>query len=486
MIAMRWTVRGIGLVSTLVLARLLTPEDFGVVAMALVVVGLFEVMGWAGVDLAVIRQVDAGRGHYDTAWTIQVIQGGVLALALVAAAPWVAQFFGDPRVSDVVRVLALKPLLDGLENIGVVAFRKELRFSTEFRFLVTKKLLSFGAVISAALMLRDYWALVIGLLIGAGLSTLLSYGMHPYRPRWSLSERSGIWSFSQWLLVSRVGVFLNTKTDQAVVGNLAGPGVMGSYYMGYELGTFATSEIVMPVRRALFPSLSRLLEHPDALARTFLGSLAAIAALCFPLGLGMAAVAADFVAVVLGPQWASAVPIIRVLALFGVLAALSGTAEVLLMATGRTRLAAAQAWLQLAVLVPALFWAASLWGAQGAAVARTGVALAFVPLMLFLVAVRCGVSMARQLHALWRPAVAGGVMYVAVTRLEVETLGPAGGLALDVASGALVYGILMLGLWLLSGRPEGPESAVAELVRSLQNRHEGRGGRRTGAPGRRR
>jgi O-antigen/teichoic acid export membrane protein len=487
MVAMRWAVRGIGLLSTLVLARLLTPEDFGVVAMALIVVGLFEVMGWAGVDLAVIRQPDAGPAFYDTAWTIQILQGGVLALGLVVAAPLVAGLFGDPRVEAVVRVLAIKPLLDGLENIGVVAFRRELRFATEFRFLVVKKLLSFAAVIGAAVVLRDYRALVIGLLAGAAMGTVLSYLMHPYRPRLSLRERSTIWSFSQWLLVSRIGLFLNRKTDQAVVGSLAGPAVMGSYYMGFELGTFATSEVVMPVRRALFPNLTRLLDRPDALAGAFVAALGAIAALCFPLGAGMAAVADDFVAVVLGPQWTSAVPVIRVLALFGVLAALSATGEILLMAMGHARLSALAAWLELAALVPTLLWAAAHWGAEGAAIARTGVALAFLPFMLYLVASRCLVSVGRQLAALWRPAAAAAAMFAAVTVIDVASFGPAVGLALDVASGAAVYSVVLLGLWHLAGRPSGPEAVIADYARK-PGRHwrENRAARRDGASGRRR
>ena len=156
---MRWATRALGLVSTIVLARLLAPEDFGVVAMAMVVVGFLEVFTQTGVDLALIRDANATREHYDTAWTFEILQGAGLALALLAAAPFATRYFGDARVLTVMQLLSLRAFIGGFENIGVVAFRRDMNFDREFWFGVFKKLCMVALTIGAAFVFRSYWAL---------------------------------------------------------------------------------------------------------------------------------------------------------------------------------------------------------------------------------------------------------------------------------------------------------------------------------------
>lgn len=228
MVAARWATRLIGLVSTVILARLLAPEDFGIVAIALIAVGLLETVGYAGVDLALMRPGANSREHFDTAWTIQIIQGLLIAVLLVVFAPWVGLLFSEPRTVGVVQVIALRPLISGFENIGVVAFRKELDFAKDFRFTVYTKLANFAIVVGSAYCLENYWALTIGMTSGSVIAVILSYLMHPYRPRLSLVHVREMWGFSQWLIISRVGSFLNRKTDEVVVGRLLGTSVMGA------------------------------------------------------------------------------------------------------------------------------------------------------------------------------------------------------------------------------------------------------------------
>jgi len=165
MVAMRWTVQGIGLISTMILARLLTPADFGIVAMGMLVVGLLEIFSSLGVDLALIRNQAAEPGHYNTAWTFRVFQCTFITVLLLIFAPFAADYFGDPRVTIVIQILSLSVFFDGFENIGVVAFRKDLDFSKEFRFGVYKKLLGFVITVPLAFTLKSYWALVAGVVV---------------------------------------------------------------------------------------------------------------------------------------------------------------------------------------------------------------------------------------------------------------------------------------------------------------------------------
>jgi O-antigen/teichoic acid export membrane protein len=140
MIGMRWAIRGVGLVSTVILARLLAPDDFGVVAMAMVAVAILQSFTQSGTDLALLRNTKATHEHYDTAWTLEIIQSVLLAVVLFATAPLVGGHFEDPRVTEVVRILSLRALFGGFQNIGVVNFRRDLQFGQEFRSVAAQLL----------------------------------------------------------------------------------------------------------------------------------------------------------------------------------------------------------------------------------------------------------------------------------------------------------------------------------------------------------
>lgn len=142
-LALRWGMRLLGLLSTVLLARLLSPSDFGLVAMAMLVVAFVQAWLAFGVDTALIQNQDATREHYDTAWTIRILQGVVVAIGVAAAAPFAATYFEEPRITAVLLVLSFAILLGASANIGVVAFRKDLEFDKEFRFQIIGKILGF-------------------------------------------------------------------------------------------------------------------------------------------------------------------------------------------------------------------------------------------------------------------------------------------------------------------------------------------------------
>jgi lipopolysaccharide exporter len=467
MIGARWAARLIGLVSTVVLARLLSPTDFGIVAMALIIVGLLETIAYAGVDLALMRAGNDTREHYDTAWTVQLMQGVFIAALLLLAAPMTAAYFSEPRAADVIRLLALKSVIDGLQNIGIVAFRKELNFAKEFRFMLYTKLLNFTIVMVAAFWLRSYWALAIGMTSASAIGVLLSYGMHPYRPRWSLARVREIWSFSQWLMISRIGAYLNRRTDEFVIGGMVGTSAMGSYHVASELSTMPSSELVMPMRRAMFPTLARLTGEPANFASAVLGTFSTVATICLAVGFGLMSVASEIVQLFLGQKWLDAIPLVQWLSLFGGFSALVLVLEVPLWVGGRTHLSAVQTWLELAVLLPVVWLATKAFGIEGAAASRTVVSFSMVPVMMYLTS-RAGHVGARQLlRAMLRPLAAGMAMAMAIHVLPFGAIGPlAIVLIAKIVAGALIYGLVLVGLWLAQGRPDGFEATALRQARA--------------------
>lgn len=471
MIGSRWAMRLIGLVSTMVLARLLAPEDFGLIAMVMLTYGLLETLSYAGVDLALMRRGADSRAYYDTAWTVQILQGAFIMVCLLLSAPLVASYFAEPRALELIFWVAPRALIDAMQNIGIVAFRKELDFAKEFRYTLYNKLLNFAVVVAAALWFRNYWALVFGSLVASLIGVAMSYVMHPYRPRLSLAKTAEIWSFSQWLMISRLGSYLNRKCDEFVVGGFAGSAAMGNYHVANELATMPSSELVMPIRRAMFPVLTKISHQKDEFIAAVMSSFSAVAAMCLFVSVCLMLVAPELVAVVLGPKWRDAVPLMRWLALFGGFSALVLVLEVPLWVSGKTHLSAAQSWLELAIILPLTWWAVQSHGAEGAAAARAAVAVLMVPVMMVLTARSGSVPLANLLAALWRPLLAALVMAGVVGLLPWPVLAPAL-LGLVVKGGAcvLVYPTVLMLLWAASGRPPGFEAAALKFVQTRLGR----------------
>ena len=247
-----------------------------------------------------------------------------MELILTAALAYpAAAFYGEPRLVPVMFAIGAAWLISGFENIGTVNFRRNMDFGREFRFLAFKRVTSFGVAIAAALMLRSYWALVIGMLAGRTVGVILSYLLEPFRPRLSLAASRQLFSFSGWMLVTNVAAAVISKIPSFFVGRMFGAQTLGAYTVGAEIAQLAHTELVAPINRAMIPGYSRLADDVDAFRRTCIDSAAAILLLVLPASVGIAVLAGPVVRVLLGEQWNEAVPVIQVLAFSGAVNAIS-------------------------------------------------------------------------------------------------------------------------------------------------------------------
>src|SRR5258706_9735213 len=284
MVLLKIVERGIGLASTVVLARLLLPADFGVVAMATSIIAILELFGALGLDWALIQRPDATPANYNAAWTFSAIFGVSCAIALLCVAAPAATFYGEPRLVPVMQVLAGMMAIGGFQNIGIVAFRRDLEFDREFRFLLAKKIATVVVTILLAFTLRSYWALVIGVTFGSAMSVALSYYVHPYRPRLSLHGLGELLRFSKWLLANNALLFLNARASDFVIGRLSGAGALGMYQIAYEISNLPTTELVAPINKATFPGYSRLAGDIVKLRDGFLNFTSMVALITLPAG----------------------------------------------------------------------------------------------------------------------------------------------------------------------------------------------------------
>ena len=244
--------RSIGLISTLILARLLVPQDFGIVAMAMSFVALLELLTAFGFDVALIQKQTKTRPALDTAWTYGILTGLAMAALMVALASPIASFYREDALTDVIRALAIGSIAQGFQNIGVVAFRMDMRFDKEFQFLIAKKIISFSITIPLALTMRSYWALVIGQVVGRIAGTVLSYTMQPYRPRVSLEATRELFNFSKWVFLLNCIGYMKERSSDWIIGRISGPMALGTFNISYELASLPSTELAAPINRAVF------------------------------------------------------------------------------------------------------------------------------------------------------------------------------------------------------------------------------------------
>ena len=464
MVAFKLVDKGIGLVSILILARILTPEDFGLVAMATAVVAFTELMGAFGFDTALIQRQDAGRHHYDTAWTFAVLFGVTIAITLLLLARPAANFYREPRLEMMLPVLAFGALVGGFENVGTVAFRKELNFGKEFRYLLAKRLAGFVVTVSLALTLRTYWALIAGMVTSKLVSVVISYVLHPYRPKLCLAARADLMHFSKWLFISNMIQFLHSRSTDFILGRTVGSHGLGIYNVGVEIAAMPSTELIAPINRAVYPVYSRLANEPDSLWKRFLEVFGLIGLVTFPVSFGLVCVADAAVRVLLGNQWLEAVPIIRIISISGLAVALQSNLYLVIIALGRPKANTLLSGILLVITLPAVVVASINYGAVGAASAHFGASLLGLIGISVVFSRITGIRLLELGRRLWRPILAATLMGTAVLFVDVwgvEML-PLLRLLLLMAIGAFSYILAIIFLWIGSGRPASAEKSLLD------------------------
>ncbi|WP_428493056.1 oligosaccharide flippase family protein [Rhodopila sp.] len=476
-IGWRIATRAIGFCSTLILVRLLTPGDFGIVSLA---IGFFQALdGVAGfsVEGAIIRTDTPDRSIYDAGFTINVVRGVFTSAMMAAFAIPVARFFGNQHLVEIIYVLAATWAVSALQNVGIIEFRRNLAFNMEFKIQIIPRLLALAVTIPAAFLWHSYWALVAGIIASRLLTVSLSYIMHPYRPRLGIAGIPRIFSFSFWeWLIGLLNLF-STRADSFIIGRIISTAAVGVYGVGAEIASLPSSEIVAPLCRALFSGFAAERREGSDGSVMLLRVLSFLALFTLPLSVGLSLVAYPLVKLGFGAEWLQAVPLVQLLALAGAIGLFSAVAEALF---------SAHAWLRsilwMTAVVSTLRFSLSLLlipeyglvgGAVSAIVAGIIQEVVFVATIMHRLKLRIGLIMA----SVMRPAIAAGVMAGTLTKAGLgwnDWIGTNADLGADLAIaiglGIVIYVTCLIALWFSAGRPAGPEADAVSIVNRFTSR----------------
>ena len=324
------------LIRTIILARLLAPNDFGLFGIAMLALATLESFTQTGIAAALIQKKDDTQNYLDSAWTIQVFRGIIIAIVMIFGAPLVGVFFEEPRAIMLTRILAVSVLIFDFRNIGIVYFQKNLEFHKQFVYQFGGTIADLAIAIPAALIIRSVWALIFGLLARNFIYFTLSYIIHPYRPRFRLDPRKSkeLFDFGKWIFGSSVLVFVSTQGDYIFLGKILGATALGFYQIAYKISNLPATEITHVISQVSFPAYSKIQEEIKALSRAFNKIFLITISISLPISVVIFLFAPGFVKYILGTKWLPIIGPVRILAMYGLIRSITAMWAPLYRATG--------------------------------------------------------------------------------------------------------------------------------------------------------
>jgi len=352
--------RLISLASLVVLARLLDPADFGLVALALVYMTYVETVGDLGAGAALVYWPSRSEDAVQVTFLINVLMGWAWFVLTLLLAPAVAAFFHNPSAEPIFRALAWSFPIKALSATHDSLCQKDLRFRA--RLVPEIGMAGIKALVAIFLARAGFgaWSLVWGQLAGLSASTILFWIVVPWRPvwRWPSGVAGPILAYGRGIVAVNVIAAVLHHADVAIVGRTLGAAALGFYQMAYKIPEMTVTTLVWVVSRVLFPTFSRARAEGGDLREAYLGALRYVSLLTLPAAVGLALLSEPLVLTFFGERWRPTVPILAALATYTGLRSLGTTAGDVLKAMGRPGLLAALGVLKASLLVPALLYRA--------------------------------------------------------------------------------------------------------------------------------
>lgn len=472
-LAARITINIIGLISTITLARLLVPSDFGIVSIALTIIAIVDSFTNIRATAALIHQEEPTRQHIDTIWTISLIRGILISIIIALISFPASKIYNEPRIVPILLILAAANVITGAYNPKLAILNKNLVFSRDFYISVASKISGLLVAAYIAWEYKSYWALISASLVSQFVTLVFGYISAPYCPKFTLSKFKDFYSFSAWLTLSQSVITINWNADQFIAGIVLNHNELGNYNFANNLASLPTREAIQPLTSTLFPGFTHLAKDRDRLKDAYLRSSAVVFGISLPVAVGFSFLSGDLVPLVVGPQWTIASKMIGVMALIFGLGSISTSVQPLMMAVGATKNLFFRELFMLIVRMPLLAAGVMFAGIWGLIAARAASTLVSVLIDLQMVSGTLRLSLWRQLYSAVRYATASVIMWVMLSATKWLYLffginNQFAYISSSIAVGAVTYFVSSFSIWLLASKPEGVEDEIVKLLLKLQ------------------
>lgn len=428
-----------------VLVRLLAPEHFGVVSIALIAIGTLDVFTQTGIESAVIQRKTLTSRALDVAWTIILSRAVLVFAVLQASASWVGLFFETPDAIPLMRWLAVTVIVDALTNPELFVRQRDLDYKPHAYVAQAFNLSSLIVSVGFALHEASPWAIVWGRVIGSVVRATTSYIVAARIPRMSYDAEvvRSLIAFGRFVFLGNVLLFVTMRGDDALVGKLLGTHALGFYTVAYALANTPTPTISYLVSKVALPTYAKLQDDIGALKKSYLFVLRCTATVALPALSGLFVLAPDAVALIYGQKWMSIVPTLRILCVYGGLRCLMASAGPLFHGTGKPEHLTKTAAVQFVLTALAIYYPTRLYGIEGTAGAITGALCGSALVSVSYVSRVLEISAWQVLGQLVPSFTSAVIMSVCIYALEHVMSFQMAWIAVPIVAGGVVYGLVL-------------------------------------------
>lgn len=416
------------LLRSVVLARLLTPEIFGIWAICMILNRALSTFSETGFASALIQRQERAEEARDTAFTMLIVRGILLGLITIAAAPLFSKFYEMPILQPLISVMAIAFMISGFHNINTVLQQKELRYHRLALIDQTSIVLGFVFVVVAAYFYRSAWALVAAHLFTALVTVSLSYLVLPTRPRLAFDKTLARELFHYGKFVGGAGIvaFITLELDNLVIAKLLSMEALGFYAVAFMLANLPATQLAKVISGVMLPAYSKLQSDIPALRAAYQRTLSFVSLLTIPAAAGIGALAPQIIGVIYGERWMPAADILRILAVFGCLRSIGVLSGYMYNAIGKPKISFYFTVIKLALISLLIYPLTVKYGASGAAAAVTLPSLLVFFLDFIVLKKRIGLDIGAALLPLLRTlafsALMAGVLIFLQTKMSSMNL----------------------------------------------------------------
>lgn len=379
--SLRIIVRGLGILKTVILARLLTPSQFGIFGIAFLILGILEMVTETGVNVILIQENKKIDDYINTGWIVSIVRGVIISILIIIFTPLIVSFFNSPESKNILYLTALIPLLRGFINPAVIQYQKNLQFGNEFKFRSVIVFVEVAASVVIALITKSENALVWGMVCSVITEIIMSFVIIKPRPKFKFDfvKLKNMINLGKWITGAKVFDYLFAHLDDIIVGKLMGAYSLGIYQQSYRITSLPVIEISESVQRVTFPHYSKMIENKESIKSTYLKTLIYTVCLVVPFALILYLFPTQIIMLVYGSDWLSAVPVIKVLAIFGVTKTLANSVFPILLAYKRQDLVMGLTLIGIIALAITIYPLTNKFGLVGAGISTVLASLVMIP-----------------------------------------------------------------------------------------------------------